>query len=350
MTALLRFNKFVFTLNIITFFLTVMAYALPFLAPKLFPFLSVLTLVLPLFLIVNTLFLCYWLLQLKKQAILSAVILLLGVPFINKFYRFSPENDARSDKDFVVMSYNVRLFNLFKWINKSDVSTEVTSFIHDKNPDIVCLQEFSNSGKIDLKAYPHKYVALFGDKIKSGHAIFSKYPIIDRGSIPFPNSNNNAVYADIKKGIDTIRVYSIHLQSIKITKDVNGIDNNGIDQDKSEYIFRRISQAFRTQQQQAELIKGHKFKCRFPSIICGDLNNSAFSYVYSSVKGNLKDAFEQAGSGFGQTYHFTNYLKLYPARIDYIFCDAKFLVKEFMTYPQFVNSDHYPISTRLMLE
>jgi endonuclease/exonuclease/phosphatase family metal-dependent hydrolase len=350
MGYLLRFNKFVFTLNIISVFLTIMAYALPFLAPKLFPFLSVLTLVLPLFLILNTLFLCYWLLQLKRQAILSAVILLLGIPFINKFYRFSPVNAVHEDKDFVVMSYNVRLFNLFKWLDKEDVSKEITSFINDKNPDIVCLQEFSNSGKVDLKAYPHKYVALFGDRIKSGHAIYSKFPIVGRGKITFPNSNNNAVFADIKKGIDTIRVYSIHLQSIKITKDVKGIDQNGIDQHKSEYIFRRISQAFRTQQQQAELIKNHKLQCHFPIVLCGDLNNSAFSYVYSSVKGSLKDTYEQAGSGFGQTYHFNNYLKLYPARIDYIFCDSKFTVKEFSSFPQFVNSDHYPISTRLMLE
>jgi endonuclease/exonuclease/phosphatase family metal-dependent hydrolase len=33
-------------------------------------------------------------------------------------------------------------------------------------------------------------------------------------------------------------------------------------------------------------------------IICGDMNNSAYSYVYRSIKGKLKDSFEEAGKGF----------------------------------------------------
>jgi endonuclease/exonuclease/phosphatase family metal-dependent hydrolase len=76
------------------------------------------------------------------------------------------------------------------------------------------------------------------------------------------------------------------------------------------------------------------------------MNNSAYSYVYRSIKGKLNDAFEEAGSGFGNTYNF----KYYPARIDYIFADNRMKVKSFETFPDFVNSDHYPIMTRLMIE
>ena len=90
----------------------------------------------------------------------------------------------------------------------------------------------------------------------------------------------------------------------------------------------------------------HKNQCDFPVIICGDMNNSAYSYVYRSIKGKLNDAFEEAGSGFGNTYNF----KYYPARIDYIFSDTRMKVKSFETFPDFVNSDHYPIMTRLMME
>ncbi len=337
-----------FFFNIVFAVLTFIAYFLPFLAPKLFPILSVLTLILPLFLIVNVIFFFYWGIQLKRQIILSGLVLLLGITFINKFYKFSGNNLPEDSDDFTVMSYNVRLFNLFEWLKKDNVAGEIETFINDHNPDILCIQEYSSSAEIDLKAYPHKFILVQGDKIKTGQGIFSKYPIIDQGNLDFPNSNNNVVFADIKKGIDTIRVYSIHLESIKITPDVSEIneDINGINQQKSGIIFKRISKAFSEQQMQAEIIMRHKMKCQYPVIVCGDMNNSAFSYVYRSIKGNLNDSFVEGGNGFGPTYNF----RYYPARIDYIFADPKMKVKDFKSFPQFKNSDHYPIMTRLIME
>jgi endonuclease/exonuclease/phosphatase family metal-dependent hydrolase len=276
------------------------------------------------------------------------LVLLVGITFINKFYKFSSVDIPKSDNDFVVMSYNVRLLNLFKWIDNESVPYRILEFINDENPDILCLQEYSNSAKIDLKVYPHRYVLMQGKKIKSAQAIFSKFPIINEGNIKFPNSDNNAIFADIKKGKDVIRVYNIHLESIKISPDVNEISENidEINQQKSEALFNRISKAFTKQQQQAEIIMNHKTNCNFPIIVCGDMNNSAFSYVYRSIRGSLKDTFEEAGSGFGKTYNF----KQYPARIDYIFADKSMKIKSFESFPEFVNSDHFPIMTRLSME
>ncbi|CAM3371039.1 Endonuclease/exonuclease/phosphatase domain-containing protein [Flavobacterium longum] len=347
MKKLSWFNKVMWFFNIVLTVLTAIAYVLPFLAPKAFPFFSVLTLILPLFLILNGLYFVYWAIQLKRQVILSGLVLLLGITFISKFYKFSGVNQPESEKDFTVMSYNVRLFNLFQWIQNDHLVDDIRTFINEQNPDILCIQEYSEGAHIDLKVYPHRYIMMDGDQIKTGHAILSKFPIIDKGKIAFPNSNNNAVFADIKKGRDTIRVYSIHLQSIRITPDVDEINNQGaINQKKSGVIFRRMSTAFSMQQQQAELIKSHKQDSPYPIIICGDMNNSAFSYVYGNIKGKLNDTFEEGGTGFGQTYHF----KYYPARIDYIFADKKMQVKEFKSFPDFYRSDHYPIMTRLYID
>ena len=334
--------------NIVLTVLTFLAYVLPFLAPKFFPFLSVLTLVLPLFLIVNGLFFIYWILQLKRQMILSGIVLVLGITFVNKFYKFSTTEQLREEKDFVVMSYNVRLFNLFQWIERESVKDEMKAFIDEQNPDILCIQEYSETANVDLRVYKHKFIFMQGNKIKTGQAIFSKFPIIDQGNIEFPESDNLIVYADIRKGSDTIRVYNMHLQSIKISPDVSEMQEHveTIDQQKSQMVFKRIGQAFTKQQLQAEILMKHKKECKFPMIICGDMNNSAFSYVYRSIKGNLNDCFEEAGKGFGETYNF----KYYPARIDYIFADKSMKVKSFQNFPQFKNSDHYPIVTRLMIE
>jgi endonuclease/exonuclease/phosphatase family metal-dependent hydrolase len=342
------FNKMMFFLNIVLTVSTFVAYVLPFLAPKLFPLLSVLTLFMPLFFILNGLFFLYWGFQFKKRMILSGLVLLMGITFINKFYKFSAQEYPENEKDFTVMSYNVRLLNVFKWLDRDDVPDNILEFINDKNPDILCIQEYSNSANIDLKVYRHRYILMQGNKIKTGQAIFSKFPIIDQGNIVFENSNNNVVYADIKKGKDIIRVYNMHLQSIKISPDVTEIDENieTINESKTQRLFHRISKAFKQQQQQAEMIKEHKKNCPYPIIICGDMNNSAFSYVYRNIKGSLKDSFEEAGKGFGATYKF----RYYPARIDYIFADEKMTVKKFESFSDFENSDHFPIMARLSME
>ncbi len=341
MKNLSLFNKIVFVLNIVLACCTFIAYILPLLAPKLFPLLSVLTLCLPLMLVLNLLFFAYWGIQFKRQLLLSGIVLLIGITFINKFYKFSAPDYKEADGDFRVMSYNVRLFNKFEWSDKQTVPIEISDFVKDKNPSILCIQEFSNAADFDYSGFPHRFIFSNGKKIKTGQAIFSKFKIVNTGNIEFPNSSNNAIFADIIKGKDTIRIYNMHLQSIKISPDVHDIseDINEINKKKSEMMFRRIGNAFRKQQLQAEIIMKHKKECKYPIIICGDMNNSAFSYVYRNIKGELNDCFVEAGKGFGKTYDF-NY---YPARIDYVFADDKFEVKMFRSYPEIVDSDHFPL-------
>ncbi|MBO9586079.1 MAG: endonuclease/exonuclease/phosphatase family protein [Flavobacterium sp.] len=342
------FNKIMFFLNIVLTVLTFSVYVLPFLAPKSFPLLSVLTLFMPAFFAANILFFVYWGIQFKKRLILSGLVLLTGITFISKFYKFSAKEYVKDEKDFSVMSYNVRLFNVFKWLDRDDIPANIKAFIDEKDPDILCIQEYSNSAHLDLKVYPHRYIFIDGKKIKTGQAIFSKFPIIEQGNIIFPKSDNNVVYADIKRGKDIIRVYNMHLQSIKISPDVSEIsdDIDNVNQKKSQRIYARISKGFKQQQEQAEIFREHIKNCKTPMIICGDMNNSPFSYVYRNIKGKLKDAFEEAGEGFGATYKF----RYYPARIDYIFTDSKMKVKQFESFSDFENSDHYPIMTRLSME
>jgi endonuclease/exonuclease/phosphatase family metal-dependent hydrolase len=328
--------------NIVLVVVTVLAYVLPFLAPKLFPFLSVLSLVLPLLLILNFLFFVYWIIQLKKYTFISGIVLLLGITFINKLYKFSETNLPPSEKDFSIMSYNVRLFNLYDWLPNDNVPQEISSFVAAENPDILCIQEFSPVDSINFGQYKYKYVNIEGKKNKYGQAIYSKFKIIHKGEIAFPNSSNKVIYADILRQKDTIRVYSMHLQSVKISTDIN----ENIDEEKSKFIFKRISAAFKEQQLQAELIKENVDDCKLPKIICGDMNNSAFSYVYRLIKGDLKDAFEEAGTGFGKSYNF----KYYPARIDYFLVEKDFQVKEYKSFETNLNSDHFPLSTRLELK
>lgn len=340
MKKLSWFNKGIYSLNIVLTVLTVIAYILPFMAPKLFPLLSVFTLVMPLMLVLNAICFVYWLLQAKRQMLLSGLILLLGITFISKFYKFSAK-DAPADKDdFTLMSYNVRLFNIYDWLPQRDIPQVIPAFVKENNPDILCLQEYNKIGDGAFSSYKYKYIYKMAGQ--TGQAIYSRFRIINKGDIQFPGSANNVVYADIKKGKDTLRIYSMHLQSIKISPDIH----ENFDEERSKIIFNRISAAFKKQQLQAELVEKHKSECPYPMIICGDLNNSAFSYVYRSVKGKMNDSFEEAGKGFGKSYNF----KYYPARIDYVFTDKAIDVKQYTTFSGFINSDHFPIMTRLCFE
>ncbi len=339
-------SKTMLFFNVVVAITTLMAYLLPFLAPKWFPFLSVLTLFLPFFLVINLLFFLYWLIQLKKYIFVSGLVLLLGITFINKFYNLRGTELPKSENDFTVMSYNVRLFNKFNWNQKANIPAQIAKLVEDRNPDILCIQEYSDFEKTRFSNYKYKQVFKEGKNIIVGNAIFSKFKIIDKGVINFPESNNNAVFADIVKDKDTIRVYSMHLQSIKISTEIGDEQIQKIDESKTKSIFRKISDAFTKQQEQALLLKVHFKDCEYKKIICGDMNNSAFSFVYRTIKGPMQDTFETNGSGFGKTYNF----KYYPARIDYIFADKGIKVKSFETLNDFYNSDHFPLYTRVAID
>jgi endonuclease/exonuclease/phosphatase family metal-dependent hydrolase len=67
--------------------------------------------------------------------------------------------------------------------------------------------------------------------------------------------------------------------------------------------------------------------------------------VYKQIKGDLQDAFVEAGNGFGRTYNF----RFFPVRIDFILVDDAFEVNSFKTFDVEL-SDHYPVMSRVKLK
>lgn len=317
-----------------------LSYVLPFVAPKTFSILSVLSLAVPILIILNILFVVYWLLKLKKQLLLSLVVLLIGYNYIGSLYKFSSSKDVADDNNLSIMNYNVRLFNLYDWIPEKNVETSIENLIKSEQPDVLSLQEYHPHKNVNLFQFKYKFEKLGGSKVKYGQAIFSNYPIVNSGSVDFPDTANNAIYADIVKNTDTIRIYNIHLQSSHINTSVENLNT-----EESERLFMRLRTTFEMQQDQAELFVKHKNKCPYKVIVAGDFNNTAYSYVYRQIKGELKDTFEQAGNGFGRTFDF----KLFPVRIDFILADKSFDVNGFKNYDEKL-SDHYPIMAKVSLK
>lgn len=330
-------EKIVFVLNAMASTVLLLSFILPYLPPKTFAFLSVLSIGVPLLILINVLFFIYWLVKIKRQLLLSLFVLVIGYLFHGSLYKFSGSNETSQESNLTVMNFNVRLFNLYDWIKDESLAIKIQEFLKKENPDILCIQEYHPNNAIDLSFYKYRYEKLSGKVTKHGQAILSKYPIVNSGSVEFPETPNNAIYADIVKNTDTIRIYNIHLESLRIGTDVEKLKKEG-----SERLFKLAGSTFKRQQFQTELFLLHKRKCSYKMIISGDFNNTAYSYVYRKIKGNLNDTFKEAGKGFGRTHDF----KFFPLRIDFILADKDFVVNTFKTFDEHL-SDHFPIMTSL---
>ncbi|MBT8269881.1 MAG: endonuclease/exonuclease/phosphatase family protein [Bacteroidia bacterium] len=333
-------DKLIFLINSIAAALLLFAYILPYLSPKSFALVSVLSLGVPLLILINALFALYWLLKVKRPVFLSVIVLLIGFRYIGSLYKFSGSKDSEQANQISLMSFNVRLFNVYDWIDSEGISKKAMKFISSENPDIVCFQEFHPDPDVFNEAYPYKFEDVSGERMKHGQAIWSKYDFLNKGSITFENTANSAIYADLITGSDTIRVYNVHLQSSGISSQADNIDQNS-----SKRLLKRVTETFKMQQDQAEKVVAHMKSSPYKIIVCGDFNNTAYSYVYNLIKGDLNDAFEVGGHGFGRTFAF----RYFPVRIDFILSDQDFSVNGFKTY-DIRLSDHFPIKAELTLD
>ncbi len=324
-------------LNSIFALLLLLAFAIPYLEPQTIGILSVLSIFTPILILLNVLFVIYWLVQLKKEVFISLLLLIIGFSQVKKLYNFSNSNTSEK-ANLSIMSYNVRGFNIYKWIKQNDVPSKISNYINEKQADIVCFQEYYNDNKLVLKTYNYHYIKGSSKTKKFGQAIYSKYKIINSGSLNFDSTANNAIYADIVKGKDTIRIYNIHLQSLKIYNLAKNATDN------KEKIATRISETNKEQQKQVAQILENKKQCPYKTILCGDFNNTAFSYSYHELSKETQDAFVSKGKGFGKTFGAF----YFPFRIDFMLIDSKIKISDFETGTVHY-SDHKPILAKVAL-
>ena len=330
-------DKVFLIINYLMAFSLVLSYLLPFISPEKYAKIAIISLAVPLIIFINIAFVLFWIIKLKKQFLLSAFVLLIGFKYINSLYKITDTKVETENSGVTIMNYNVRMFNLYQWIDDKTISSKIISFIKTENPDILCLQEYHASERKNI-SYPYNYIKTNQDRSKIGQAIFSKYRIINAGSLNFKYSGNNAIFADIVINKDTIRVYNIHLESLRI----NPLKENFGEKD-SDLLRKRMEKAFKKQVVQTNLILEHQKLSPYKNIITGDLNNTQFSWVYRELKKGKKDAFEEQGSGFGKTFNYP-----FPLRIDYLLIDETIKITQFKTY-EVKYSDHFPIMARIEL-
>jgi endonuclease/exonuclease/phosphatase family metal-dependent hydrolase len=283
----------------------------------------------------------------------------LGLTHLTSFFQFpfGKSHEVRKD-DIKVISYNINLFHLYSWSKTGPTYKNVFEFIAKEKAKIVCLQEFyvenskftERQAKASLKMNSH--ISYVVKKPKSGYglATYSSYPIVGSGEIKFDKTANACIYTNIKIGKDTIRVYNIHLQSLKLKgRNMNFLLDENYRKDSQKMneikeISFRYRDAIKKRAQQVELVTNHIQNSPYPVIVCGDFNDSPISHTYRQMKRNLKDAFVEAGTGVGHTYK-----GFFPSfRIDYILFNSNFSATSYYS-PSISYSDHYPVVTTLRL-
>jgi len=343
-----------------------------YLHPKEFWFTGFLGLFFPYFLFCLLFFLLFWLFVKRRWALLSLITLIAGYRTILLHLPFNLNGDFQVNKeqqDLRLMSWNVRHFIPFDESSfkpdKLKHRNEVFDQIRKYNPDIICMQEFismPDDGKSDPFTYLKKELGykyfqfagkdLFGTKQYSGIAIFSKYPIIDGNTVPFPetfgSNTEPPVYADVLLGNDTVRVFSIHLQSFGFgANEYRTIDDLKSNEDKdllaSKKLVSKMKNTFYVHGLQSDYIVEEIKTSPHPVIVAGDFNDIAGSYSYAAIRGKQKDAFLEKGTGLGATFmsSSSSILQLLPTlRIDYIFHPELYPTRQFTRSGKKL-SDHY---------
>ncbi|MCL2072597.1 MAG: endonuclease/exonuclease/phosphatase family protein [Marinilabiliaceae bacterium] len=281
----------------------------------------------------------------------------------NTFQMFSKKtkNEYEIKNRLKILSYNVHMFDYYGGSGSNETPDNFYDFVLTQDPDIICFQEFySNVTKPKhtpsyimsrFKQYSYKHIQYFrASHSGSGMATFSKYPFADKGEIRFEQSRNMSIYTDINLSGTIVRVINCHLHTTGIiADDIDAIDNldfrmDDIQKRKLKRITSKLNKSAAIRAKQAEIIAEHIKNSPYPVIVCGDFNDTPVSYVYRTVRGNLKDAFRGSRTGFGGTYNG----KLPSFRIDYILFSPQFESYNFTKF-NFGFSDHFPIMTTIEL-
>jgi len=345
MKGLSLINKFLYLINSLSLFALLLSYLSPFISPTIFWPISFIGLLFPILFFLNLAFFIYWLIGFKKPMWANLIILLLGIGNIGAY--FGTNSDATSSEENTkILSYNVRLFNRYKWLENPNVKEDIFSFFKEENPDILCIQEFYSPNEIPDLNYPYRHIGLQSKKSQWHMAIYSKYPQIKKKTVSIKGErmNNTCIYSDMIINKDTIRVYNIHLASnwFKNT-DYSFIQNPQKEKIKEGIIgiTKRMKNSFIKRAEEVEIIKQHMADCTYPIIVCGDFNDTPLSYAYNSIKGDLSDAFSISGKGIGNSF-----VKIPALRIDYILHDNELKSSNYQKNKQ-VLSDHYAVSCEI---
>ena len=322
----------------------------------------------PVLMLVHLFFFCWFLLFNRSWVWLSGVALVLSFPFWARtspilrgvFQKSATQDDSKPKpgNSFTLMSYNVVSFDVLRYLDNIEPQNamDLIEWAKTADADVKCLEEFYSHHtrpKFDVipqfKKAGYRYYTVLHPAIATneenfiGLAIFSKYPIVGRGEQEFENQNG-MLWADLKIKNDTVRIINVHLRSyvLQLVNLKHAYQKRDYKDGKKQVrgVLGRLKYGFEHHVTELKAIEACIDSSPYPVIVCGDFNETPYSYVYGRLRQRLNNAFEDAGSGLGFSYrNMPNFI-----RIDNHFYDPKaFEVQSFKTRRDVAYSDHFPI-------
>ena len=360
------FIKLALAINIFFAICVLISYFAPVSDPQQHWIIAFFGLAYPPLLLVNIIFIFCWLFARWWYGGLSLICILFGYKVLLGSFGFSAARDyiQKEPREAIrVMTYNVHSFKKYGSNNDKWTKHEILDIVRERHPDILGMQEcytrfkgeYAMLDSINNILNATCYFESFPPTNNfdgMGIAIFSKYPIVNKGMILISNKNNpnQCLYVDVKKQHKIIRFYSVHLKSIGFDQDdyqaLDSISQKGKpDMHSFKRIAYKLKQAFIKRSKQVKMIKDELARCPYPYVISGDFNDTPSSFTVNQMEQGLQNAFRIKGSGLGITYNgsFPNY------QIDYILANPNFKVLNYTIISKKL-SDHYPVYSDLLLK
>lgn len=320
----------------------------------------------PYILLLNVFMVCWWVIRSRWVMVFVTVLIMgLGWNALTSTFRFTGEEGLGPKADtshFRMMTYNVHGFRPYDEGNDDSVKSQILDLIEAENPDVIALQEYytrrkgrfdmTDSLKLILKTpYFYFHPSSENDYEATGLAIFSKYPIKNKGIIEFEgiHNGNASIYVDVQVKNSLLRVYNVHLQSISFgPEDYKYMNKVKEEMDpeirSSKRILSMLSMAFKKRSKQVDIMKAHMSTCEIPFLIAGDFNDTPASYAVTQLTSNLNKSFDEQGKGLGRTYNgrFPNF------QIDYIASTENIEIINHLVKNARL-SDHFPVRADLKI-
>ncbi len=341
-----------------------------YLDPERWWFLSLITITLPWLLLILVLFFIFWLFIKPLCSLISLAAIAICLHAVMQIFPPNVPREfslLRKPGNLRVMSWNVEQFNILHHKDHPEVKQEMFDLINTYDPDIACFQEVvAGENKKAANYFPDIQNALrFKDYLYSyqlrddfdryhhfGIIIFSKLPIARKQTIVNNPNNYNSTYqfVDVLYGSDTLRIFNVHLQSLRFSKEnLDYLDKGGMKSNstitESKSIISKLKKGIIKRASQAFFIKDEMNQSPYPIILCGDFNDVPVSYAYETIGAGLENAFVKKGSGISRTFSGIS-----PTlRIDNIFADKRFTIAQYTRVKKLL-SDHYPIIADMKLD
>ena len=264
-------------------------------------------------------------------------------------------------KSLILLAITILTWNTHRMGDyKKPEQNEVLQYLLSQDADVVCLQEvelFKSDRYLTLpevrEALGHKYhysyidFARYDSWHQFGLMVWSKYPLINKQTLPYEWGGNLSDRCDIVVGKDTIRLINNHLESYSFTsKDLEEFDQkHNYEGLKATYyrLKEKWSRAIPRRNEQARVVRKEIETSPYPVIVVGDFNSIELSYAYWEISRGLHDAWRSLHPfQYGATCEHRGF----GVRIDYILSSDP-IKPTACTVTKAGGSDHRPVVATL---